>query len=56
MDKVVRKKGCPFCGSGGYFPTKIKKNKTVTACANNKCHIFGVRMTVKQWDTRYKED
>lgn len=41
---------CRFCGGAQYYPTKIKKNKTITACSNNKCPIFGVRMTVKQWE------
>ena len=43
-------KNCRFCGALPYYPTKIKKNKTITACPNNKCPIFGVSMTVKQWE------
>ena len=45
-------KKCPFCGSVPYFPTNIKKNKAITACSNNKCPIFAIKMTVKQWETR----
>lgn len=52
--KNINRKGCPFCGGGPYYPTKIKKNKAITACANGKCSIFGVNMTIKQWETRYK--
>jgi len=43
---------CPFCGRLSYHPTRIKKNKTITCCANNKCPIFGVNMTLKTWNTR----
>jgi len=43
---------CPLCGAGPYYPSNWKKNKTITSCANNKCPIFGINMTVKQWNTR----
>lgn len=41
---------CRFCGALPYYPTKIKKNKTITACPNRDCPIFGIHMTVKQWE------
>jgi len=44
-------KHCRFCGALPYYPTKIKKNKTITSCPNSKCPIFGVFMTVKQWES-----
>lgn len=43
---------CPFCGSRPYMPTNIKKNKSITSCANNKCEIFGVSMQVNKWNKR----
>ena len=49
---VTGYKACPFCGGTIYSPANIKKNKALTACANNKCPIFGVTMTTKQWQTR----
>jgi len=44
-------KKCRFCGGVPYYPTNIKKNKSLTSCSNNKCPIFGVEMTVKQWES-----
>jgi len=47
---------CPFCGGAPYYPTKWKKNKSMTACSNNKCPIFGLKINVKQWNTRTPSD
>lgn len=44
-------KHCRFCGALPVYPTHIKKNKTITSCINSKCPIFGVFMTVKQWES-----
>jgi len=44
-------RNCRFCGGVPYYPTNIKKNKSLTSCSNNKCPIFGVEMTVKQWES-----
>jgi len=49
-------KACPYCGGVCYYPTNIKKNKSITSCANNKCPIFGINMTLKQWNKRPAED
>jgi len=41
---------CPFCIGRPYAVAKVSRGKELTACANNKCAIFGVYMTVKQWE------
>lgn len=43
---------CPFCNSRPYAETKAKKSKSFTACANNKCEIFGVNIDTRNWNTR----
>jgi hypothetical protein len=43
---------CPFCKGRPIAPSNIKKNKSITGCSNNKCCIFGVQITVKEWNKR----
>ncbi len=47
-------KSCPFCGALPYYPTNIKKNKSITHCGNDDCVLFSVDFTVKQWNKRYQ--
>lgn len=47
-------KPCPFCGRVAYYPTKIKKNKSITGCSNGNCRIYGIKFTVKEWNTRHE--
>ncbi len=54
MGCIKKLKNCPFCNHVPYYPTNLKKNKSLTSCANNKCAIFGVMMTIKQWNKRFE--
>jgi len=53
---VPKRVGCPFCDSTGHYPHKVKKNKAITSCNNQDCPIYGVQMTVKQWEKRGRID
>jgi len=46
----------PFFESRPYAITKLGRTKKVTACTNNKCPIFGIYMTVKQWEKGAKNE
>jgi len=44
-----------FFYSRPFAITKLGRTKEVTACANNKCAIFGIYMEVEKWEKGAKD-